>query len=738
MKKILPFFLAFVFVIITATGQNNSYNLNDAKVKSLQELSIAQNNSTGFQNALRVRELAINPVLQKTGIVKINDTISLDLFDNKKYKACIDRINVDINGTITIRARLAGFMFGSCIITTYNDESYLTIDIPENNELFKSSYQHQTKKYYLLQFDKKEQKVIEGAPSLIPPVHNQQNSRPQKEVQNSLPNLDSNKKGFIIDNSVRNLTKIDVLAELQEHRDPVYADLVESHDPHETITLLIVYTPAAAAWAGSNETNINNTISSLMAQAQLALDNSNSLITIDLVHSAQLDYSELNSADDLSNLTGTDDGYMDNVHTLRNTYDADLVVLLEEIDYTGGQGWLLTTEAGEQDYAFSLTRIQQASWTFTTVHEMGHNMGCHHHKLQNTQPGPGLFSYSAGWRWTGADNGHYCSVMTYVDGSYFDDGIDHSRVGYFSNPTLQYQGVATGDDADADNARNLRETGSVIADYRPLASTSLVVSPVSLSLGYASGSTGSLNITSNTSWTVVNDDASWLSISPSSGSNNGTVTVMSISANPSTTTSRSETVTVSSAGLLSQNVTVTQNHASYLSVEPASCTVSYNAGSKTFTVTSDEIWTVGENSDWIACTKSNETTLLASYAENFSSDQRSTEISVSVPNADPAIISIIQEGADPSGMIHLFENTKIKIYPNPASSKFFIQPNFDLVSEITISLYDNLGNLLFTKKVNKMSADESVEIDLSSFSSGTYILKLNNSNSIKIEKVLRQ
>jgi hypothetical protein len=93
-------------------------------------------------------------------------------------------------------------------------------------------------------------------------------------------------------------------------------------------------------------------------------------------------------------------------------------------------------------------------------------MGCHHAKTQNYQPGPGIFSYSAGWRWTDANGGNYCSVMTYESGSYFADGVTHTRVPYFSNPTISYLGMPTGNAVDADNARTLRETKGVVAAYR--------------------------------------------------------------------------------------------------------------------------------------------------------------------------------------------------------------------------------------------------------------------------------
>ena len=135
----------------------------------------------------------------------------------------------------------------------------------------------------------------------------------------------------------------------------------------------------------------------------------------------------------------------------------------------GGLGYAMMgyhLPEGIPDYAFSLTRVQQASWTYTHVHEMGHNMGAGHHKEQDFQAGPQAFTYSAGWRWTGNDSSRYCSVMAYTDGSYYDDEQTHTRVAHFSNPSISHQGQATGHASDGDNARTIRETKHVIAAYR--------------------------------------------------------------------------------------------------------------------------------------------------------------------------------------------------------------------------------------------------------------------------------
>jgi hypothetical protein len=219
-----------------------------------------------------------------------------------------------------------------------------------------------------------------------------------------------------------------------------------------------VYTTNALAWAGGTN-GINSIIAQALQRGQLAMDNTAVPVTLRLVHSALVPYTQSgNSGTDLTRLTINGDGYMDEVHTWRTTYGADVVVLLEEISDTGGIGWLLETTNGEPAYAFSITRVQQASWTYTTVHEIGHNMGCHHRRDQATQPGPGLYSYSAGWHWIGTNGGLYASVMSYEDGGY-------TRVGYWSSPTNYYQGTATGTPTD-DNARGIINIKDVIAAYR--------------------------------------------------------------------------------------------------------------------------------------------------------------------------------------------------------------------------------------------------------------------------------
>lgn len=86
--------------------------------------------------------------------------------------------------------------------------------------------------------------------------------------------------------------------------------------------------------------------------------------------------------------------------------------------------------------------------------------------------------------------------------------------------------------------------------------TTLAVSPTAVALAAAANSTGTLSVTSNTSWTA-SDDQAWLTVAPASGSNNGTITV---TAQQNTgAAARSAIVSVSATGVATQTATVTQD-----------------------------------------------------------------------------------------------------------------------------------------------------------------------------------
>lgn len=414
--------------VFRLNSQNIEINLNENNI-NLTELATRDLPFTDLKDGIkRARMFTINQVLQNNKNIAVQSLIKLELFSDKKYEAKIDRITTDINGTLSIRGRIIGYPMGYCIITTSSDNSSLLfVDIPELDECYITHSNLFAKSVYLLDIDKSKAALLEGDEPLTPP---------------------------------------DELVFTQDFRPRQNFLELGINDP-AIIDVMVLYTPAAKQWSANNDGGINNTITKIITQSNLLSDNSNIQVSFNLVHSVEVDYVESGSfSTDLNRLTYSDDGYMDEIHEVRDQYGADLVALLEANGDAGGLAWRLNSTSGRSEYAFSITLIRQSVTSYSAIHEMGHNMGLGHHKQQSVSPGPGLFPYSAGWRWKGTNERMYCSVMTYNSGSYFPDGISATRTPYFSNPNINYMGYPTGHPTEGDAARSIREMKHIIAAYR--------------------------------------------------------------------------------------------------------------------------------------------------------------------------------------------------------------------------------------------------------------------------------
>ncbi len=172
--------------------------------------------------------------------------------------------------------------------------------------------------------------------------------------------------------------------------------------------------------------------------------------------------------------------------------------------------------------------------------------------------------------------------------------------------------------------------------------SSLSVSPSSLSYT-AAGESKTVTVTSNTSWTATSS-ASWLTISPASGSNNGTITA--VAAANTSSSQRTATITVSGSGI-TRTISVTQAGVSYnLTVNPTSLSYTANGETKTVTVTSNTSWTATSSANWLTVSPasgSNNGTITAVAAANTSSSQRTATITVS-GSGITRTISVTQAG----------------------------------------------------------------------------------------------
>ena len=175
----------------------------------------------------------------------------------------------------------------------------------------------------------------------------------------------------------------------------------------------------------------------------------------------------------------------------------------------------------------------------------------------------------------------------------------------------------------------------------------------------AAGETKNVNVTSNDSWTVSSNQ-SWCSISPTSGSNNGTIKVTT-SKNTSSN-SRSATITIKGTNSGSKTIAVSQD-AYTLSVSPSSLQMKSDGESKTVSVSSNDSWTVTSNQSWCTASPSsgsNNGTITIKAASNSSSSRTAT-LTIKGKNSGRSVtVSVSQEAGTVIGRDEYGNDKEIK------------------------------------------------------------------------------
>jgi hypothetical protein len=234
--------------------------------------------------------------------------------------------------------------------------------------------------------------------------------------------------------------------------------------PVVRVDVIVAWTAEAEVLVGSEDA-MRATIDLAVLESNVAFSDSLADIHLRLVHAAEVvGYVETGDmAADLFRLRSTNDDWMDEVHTWRNTYGADVVSLVVANNTACGRSYNMGSPpsvAFAVD-AFNLVNQACATGTYGYTHELGHTFGLDHDR-PNTGNTPS-WPYAFGYR-TVDDN--WRTVMSLDLG-----GSSAVRIGYFSNPNVTFMGqvlgVPIGMTDPCHCAQALINNAGIISNWRP-------------------------------------------------------------------------------------------------------------------------------------------------------------------------------------------------------------------------------------------------------------------------------
>jgi len=232
-------------------------------------------------------------------------------------------------------------------------------------------------------------------------------------------------------------------------------------DSGDVVDVMVAYTREAmcdeAGFPNSNTCAVTDANKAPIEELiQLAVNNnnvghaaSNTGLQLELVHVYLEDgYDEPSSQSNILNdLTNAGDGKLENAHTLRDHYNADLVAIITNVG--SGVAWLFNGEGS----GFSVTNKDYIGG-HTFAHELGHNIGCWHDRANSNGAAS---DYNFGYQNPGAS---IRSIQAYGCSNTYCQ-----RVNMYATPLYTYNGDTIGTTTE-DCARTIRENKFSIANYR--------------------------------------------------------------------------------------------------------------------------------------------------------------------------------------------------------------------------------------------------------------------------------
>ena len=167
-----------------------------------------------------------------------------------------------------------------------------------------------------------------------------------------------------------------------------------------------------------------------------------------------------------------------------------------------------------------------------------------------------------------------------------------------------------------------------------------------------SGGDQSFEIISNTNhWTISSDASSWLSITPTSGQNDGTIQVSA--ASNTSISQKSAVITITGKGIDMRTITVTQEGVTpFVSASESAISLTASAGEKSFTISSNTDWSITRNgANWFTfspTSSSGNSVIKLTTTANTTPWERTARATLSGTGAQSQDINVTQAAGTPS------------------------------------------------------------------------------------------
>ena len=269
--------------------------------------------------------------------------------------------------------------------------------------------------------------------------------------------------------------------------EPIAATAAASATLPAQVDVLAIVTPAVMSAYGSEDA-VRAAADRILASVNASFAASGAHVTVS-GWLAELDYTEVGGdlTTDLQRLQGSADGFLDEVHALREELGADLVHLFVSFDpSTSDDGSIVCGRAWVRPpatHAFGVTLVHDRC-NNTFAHEVGHNLGVAHDRYQKftyeSGTAPEAWAYGYGNASSFTPLSAYCwwTIMSYYKHCYDTAGGRSVAVGLprWSNPDQRYQdghplGVfgtveTYGTAGPADAVRTLNSRAPTVAAFR--------------------------------------------------------------------------------------------------------------------------------------------------------------------------------------------------------------------------------------------------------------------------------